>query len=750
MWLIGDEVELLGVQATAPPLVATELRFEPGMSVLYGMNGAGKTSTLGAIASSLNGLSAARAKLLLHIRASLLAHGSDDHLVDTPMLRALAALLEGTANGPVANIDAETLRWDDTPTLGDIRALLLGQLLGSNATLDQLRDLWTGLGADSSSFSNREQTAFELVESGYLTLRPVGEQTPRWELWLSARSDEASTPALRRCLTELSAIIAEHAAITEHLDVGSDTFPDLSRLTPGTMERITETLRRIPMVDAPQPLLDLARSDRDAIRRLLAGHAWAPVPILWIGIHSLQVRARWLPRGIGMEVIDDTPTELDAITFSWERNKPRHWVLGSTTHPLTGEDIDLDEPEELVRSMPGDFESPRFVESVEQNIGDLAVRANRVVTGLLPDGPQLRCRLLDAADWFDGSPLRWEALDAPTGRWVHYSLLSSAQLRWVTVAIKIAMSDPESAVLVVDEPESALHPRAVRDLAMGLSELARDRVASVVVTTHSPEFLRLDGARNHHVSRNASGVTSITPLERVDAEALGSLGLDAPDLLQYYRAFLLVEGLHDEVVVDELLSDELTLRRVRTLPLRGAHQLSVADARVLIDFTDALIVILLDNTNGPRLCELWDEARRIADGGRPDEAHELLLARTKGGATNEEKRILECLIRSLDNGVWSRVSAFGLSLADIPQYLPVGAIVPQATSWPELRVDHAQQDKITDFKKWLTLKRHADFSEDALRRAAKMIGDSIPADFTDLLAHIDRQLARRGRPADDP
>lgn len=68
----------------------------------------------------------------------------------------------------------------------------------------------------------------------------------------------------------------------------------------------------------------------------------------------------------------------------------------------------------------------------------------------------------------------------------------------------------------------------------------------VIVATHSPELLNLPSARHIHTRREETGCSSLVSLKAVDLAALHDLGLSPSDLLRRQRAFLLVEGEHDE------------------------------------------------------------------------------------------------------------------------------------------------------------------------------------------------------------
>ena len=114
-------------------------------------------------------------------------------------------------------------------------------------------------------------------------------------------------------------------------------------------------------------------------------------------------------------------------------------------------------------------------------------------------------------------------------------------------------------------------------------------------------------------SNNATVNTQVSELTAVNRSAMPELGLQPSDLLQRSRAFLLVEGLHDEIVLRELIGTELEKLHVVVLPLRGATQLpSVLDSRFLFDFSEAVIIPILDNISPGPMVAAWQEAVVIA------------------------------------------------------------------------------------------------------------------------------------------
>ncbi len=131
-------------------------------------------------------------------------------------------------------------------------------------------------------------------------------------------------------------------------------------------------------------------------------------------------------------------------------------------------------------------------------------------------------------------------------------------------ARQIGESEPSAAkitpVIVVEEPESFLHPSAQAEFGRVLQDLAEEFQVQVIVTTHSPYLLNLKEPGSNILLRRRSVYRQLRETERVDTSGDGwmapfgqALGLDAEEfkpwkamLLAATDALLLVEGETDK------------------------------------------------------------------------------------------------------------------------------------------------------------------------------------------------------------
>jgi predicted ATPase len=373
---------------------------------------------------------------------------------------------------------------------------------------------------------------------------------------------------------------------------------------------------------------------------------------------------------------------------------------------------------------------------------------------------------LEAA--YSGQALRWV-----TDRGVPLERLSRAERRWARLiidlvtlsSIRLGPEQPdrppsdestlaltEPTFVLLDEPEAALHRAAEERMAAGLHWLAAQPSAHVVVATHSPSLLdevHADVFRIHGLQRSAVRdgtlveftAATATRLTAVTRSNMAALGLQPSDLLRRHRAFLLVEGHHDALLLEHFLGEQLRRLRVHVLPLRGARALPDAlDSRFLFDFTDAIVVPVLDNLSAERIREIWEQALVMAAAQGAEPAGVWIRAQLPARASSENQFMGQFLSRAVQSGLDSRVAPFGLSAADILEYLPVSAFARRASSWDALREEHRLavaegSTRVSNWKDYVSARHATDFSDERLLAAAAAMAEP-PRDFVALLSFL--------------
>ena len=281
-----------------------------------------------------------------------------------------------------------------------------------------------------------------------------------------------------------------------------------------------------------------------------------------------------------------------------------------------------------------------------------------------------------------GEDFDLELASSGVASWTGFALLEA--LRVETRATHASQrNDGSQTVYVFDEPEAHLHPLAQEQAAAWIAERVRDG-ATVLLASHAVPFLRLplEDVEYLKVSRNADWETVVQPMTEdvlgTVAESAEALGLSPAALVQVTRAWLVVEGEHDKMILTAFHGAELSRAGVRMLALRGA-------GRAKASFLNLEVLAPLGL---PFFC-LLDNVR----------AEAIRTGRLDRSDRSEEEKIAEQLWRlSREEGV--ELDVLGLPYPDVLCALPITAVAKvaranagrpaAATSWDELIEDHVR------------------------------------------------------------
>jgi energy-coupling factor transporter ATP-binding protein EcfA2 len=162
-------------------------------------------------------------------------------------------------------------------------------------------------------------------------------------------------------------------------------------------------------------------------------------------------------------------------------------------------------------------------------------------------------------------------------------------------ARQIGDSEPSAAkitpVIIVEEPESFLHPSAQAEFGRVLQDLAEEFRVQVLVTTHSPYMLNLKDPASNILLRRRTAYRQLRETERVDtggdnwmAPFGQALGLDA-ESFKPWKAMLL--GGTDAILLVEGQTDKEYFEMLRD-PKHGANELLFQGEIVSYEGTGAL------------------------------------------------------------------------------------------------------------------------------------------------------------------
>jgi AAA domain, putative AbiEii toxin, Type IV TA system len=154
-------------------------------------------------------------------------------------------------------------------------------------------------------------------------------------------------------------------------------------------------------------------------------------------------------------------------------------------------------------------------------------------------------------------------------------------------------------LLIVDEPERHLHPRAQREIARWLAESPDTR--DTLIATHALPFLDMPSEECSYmlVTREADGVTRANDITDNMFDSLERMSVAAglsgrAEALQTLRCVALVEGAHDERVLQHFFGGELARNRVLVAPVRGASKVSAIVDAPWLSRLEVPFVILFD------------------------------------------------------------------------------------------------------------------------------------------------------------
>jgi hypothetical protein len=200
---------------------------------------------------------------------------------------------------------------------------------------------------------------------------------------------------------------------------------------------------------------------------------------------------------------------------------------------------------------------------------------------------------------------------------------------------------------VVDEPERHLHPRRQREAAAWLADTTAEREAPCLVATHATAFLSLppsDEPSYVYAERKDDDIQLLPfaagELETLD-EAVRALGFDRGELLTTVALFLVVEGRHDQEVLDRIFGADLRAAHISVVPMEGVGAWrAVLDSHALWRYSTASVALATDKFDPAVLQKVVDdprESRRLRRSDAPDETK--VLAKLIGTAQEQGKAI---------------------------------------------------------------------------------------------------------------
>jgi hypothetical protein len=210
-----------------------------------------------------------------------------------------------------------------------------------------------------------------------------------------------------------------------------------------------------------------------------------------------------------------------------------------------------------------------------------------------------------------------------------------------------ALAETERAVrprlMLIDEPERHLNAAIAKDAAAWLLRRAEEGCcAQTVIATHSPAFLACRGENVRHLHvRRAANRLAYTTFAPTDHEALAEVAremqLDHGELFGLVEAIVWVEGPMDLAVVNELCGEALQHRGARVAMFGGLGNMQAILENPVSRLPNLGFVVLVDDLDVTQL----DRLRASPSAVVPEDSAELrssadLLRRARAGGRQLE------------------------------------------------------------------------------------------------------------------
>ena len=682
----NNRIEFMGIEVIFigedDPRGSVWIEFNEDLSLLYGKNGAGKSTVLKAITAFIEGKTLEDDGVLIHGYARLIDPAESCSIIDQciksmPNTR-LFIELEGLETSEMSE-NFESVR----------EALDLPHDKWEPSLFSATPDSWDELDMDWNKFVSHYllighfEKAFKydlpaiksftqhLIEERVFCLRPTGrEDSVEWRVSLAASlANREVRDAYEFCLNN----------------------PWFGLINEEDEQQVSQILQDVNILAERS---DMPRTNAAYVS--VAGIAEQKITSL--GMSSVDLNEEidldeWTKRRISELVHTDGVV----IPDPWFAEFPNHPSPTQSFFTSNGgesaeegfDDLDDDEEEDAKGKTlwAATFGAQGFHFTREIDFAFVGERQEVLQKALtfiakeLPDElaiTDLRIKLeSDLGLWIFNKPGVLEAFDERSETWIPVSSTSNATQKIIGMALKIhaeIRASSEVVIAVGDEIDRGLHTLAIN----GLYKMLSNSVRTCFVATHSSVALSAKLGERLHVHRGANGAVLASPVNNSDflSTSASNFGVRVNELIGMIDLVVAVEGLHDKLVLEHFirLDERLSGSNILIISMMGVNNATnLVDANFLLSFTDLRILAVADNTSKSDLHLTWQATReQLQSGQSPLKLAKALRIRAEDlrkQRWHEQRCMVELLAAATEGDLLHRLRVSGHIYMDIEMAL---------------------------------------------------------------------------------
>lgn len=200
------------------------------------------------------------------------------------------------------------------------------------------------------------------------------------------------------------------------------------------------------------------------------------------------------------------------------------------------------------------IDSLKYIEKIQQeSLDSLAKRVKIPLEKFLPKIKSISLYMTDHSKSNNYFASKMLNMDINDGVLTSLSNKGDGVKSLVTIAMLSQISTKKDRLIIIDEPETHLHPDAVRYICSVLNEMAKEN--QVLISTHNPIFVNRNNISSNWIVEGGE----TRKADRIDT-IRQTLGVICSDNLMYSDYVIVVEGLTDRTLLDKVFQEDEVIR----------------------------------------------------------------------------------------------------------------------------------------------------------------------------------------------